>query len=48
VLIFPQESRRNFPPRTEAWVKRNTTSIMKQLAKQIGDADCIVDVIGGD
>ncbi len=47
VLIFPQESGRDFPPRTEAWVKRNTTNIMKQLAKQLGDADCIVDVIGG-
>jgi len=46
--MFPQESGRDFPPRTEAWVKRSTTNIMKQLAKQLGDIDCIVDVIGGD
>jgi len=48
VLMFPQESGRDFPPRTEAWVKRSTKNIMKQLAKQLGDVDCIVDVIGGD
>ncbi len=48
VLMFPRESGRDLPPRTETWVKRNTTSIMKQFARQLGDTDCIVDVIGGD
>lgn len=47
VLIFPGESRREFPPRTETWVERDTASIVRQVAKQLGDINCIVDLLGG-
>jgi hypothetical protein len=47
VLVFPEESRREFPSRTDNWVRKDTASIVKQVAKQLGDINCIVDLLGG-
>lgn len=43
ILLFPPESRRQLPARTDALVKRNTNAITLQVAKQIGEQDCIIE-----
>ncbi len=48
VLVFPQESRRDLPPRTEAWVERDTELIVKQIARQLGETNNVVDSSGGE
>jgi hypothetical protein len=47
ILIFPSESNRAFPIKTENWVKRNTRDILQRVAKQLGEPKCIIEVAGG-
>jgi len=48
VLIFPKESRKDLPPRTDVWVERGTDAIVTQIARQLGDTSCVIDISGGD
>lgn len=43
ILVFPPESRRQLSARTDALVNRNTNAITLQIAKQIGEQDCIIE-----
>lgn len=43
ILVFPPESRRQLSARTDALVNRNTKAIVLQVAKQIGEQDCIIE-----
>lgn len=47
ILVFPPESRRQVPARTETLIKRNTNAIAVQVAKQLGEPDCIIEASGG-
>ncbi len=43
ILVFPPESRRQLSARTDALVNRNTNAIVLQVAKQIGEPNCIIE-----
>ena len=43
ILVFPKESYRQLPIRTEGWVKRDTHTIFLQMAKQLGEPKCIIE-----
>jgi hypothetical protein len=47
VLIFPSESDRPLPVRSENWVERNTRTILQRVSRQLGDANCIIKASGG-
>ena len=47
ILVFPSESNRTFPIKTENWVRRNTRAILQRVAKQLGEPKCIIEVAGG-
>lgn len=42
IIIFPNESQRQIPPKTDGWVKRDTKVVLTHLARQLGELDCIV------
>jgi hypothetical protein len=42
-LVFPSDSRRQLPARTDALVKRDTNAIALQVARQLGEQDCIIE-----
>lgn len=44
IFVLPAESRRQLPTRTEALVKRNTNALALQVAKQLGEQDCIIEI----
>lgn len=44
IFVLPAESRRQLSTRTEALVKRNTNAIVLQVAKQLGEQDCIIEL----
>jgi len=43
ILVFPSESNRHFPARTEDWVERNTRAVLQRVAKQLGEPKCIIE-----
>lgn len=43
ILIFPKESHRQLPLRTEGWIKKDTSVILLQVAKQLGEPECIIE-----
>ena len=47
ILIFPSESHRPFPIKTENWVKRNTRAIVQRVSKQLGEPKCIIEATEG-
>jgi hypothetical protein len=43
ILIFPKESLKQMPLRTEGWIKKDTSVILLQVAKQLGEPECIIE-----
>ena len=47
ILVFPPESHRRFPVKTDGWVKRNTRTVIESVSKQLGEPNCIIEASGG-
>ncbi len=47
ILLFPCESYRQFPIKTEGWVERNTRVIIQRVSKQLGEPKCVIEALGG-
>jgi hypothetical protein len=43
ILIFPKESHRQLPLRTGGWIKMDTSVILLQVAKQLGEPECVIE-----
>lgn len=44
ILIFPKESHKQLPPRAEGWIRRDTRSVLLNIAKQLGELDCLIEM----
>jgi hypothetical protein len=42
ILVFPKESHRQLPMKTEGWIKMDTGTMLLQVAKQLGEPECII------
>jgi len=47
ILLFPTDSNRHLPVKTEGWVKRDTRAIIERVSKQLGEPKCIIEASGG-
>lgn len=43
ILVFPKESHQKLPLRTEGWIKKDTYTMLLQVAKQLGEPECIIE-----
>lgn len=46
ILLFPKESQRKIPVRTEQGVKKDLQSVLLQVTKQLGEPNCIIEEQG--
>jgi hypothetical protein len=46
ILVFPEKSDRRLPIKAERWVKNEAASLLMRVAKQIGDAQSIIEESG--
>ena len=43
ILVFPRESHRQLALRAEGWIKKDTSIILLQVTKQLGEPECIIE-----